>query len=384
MAQESETELVDTEHYHTGGGPVASGRVRTPRQRRLCVIVPCYNEEDVIELFYRELAAALEALTDIEYAVLFVDDGSTDATINRLNAVAAGDPHVCVCSLSRNFGHQIALSAGLDYARGDAVIFLDADLQHPPRLMPELVDRWRKGAEVVLTVREEVAGANWFKRFSSNAFYYVFNTLADVQLVRGAADFCLLSRPVYRALRNMPERHRFLRGMIAWAGYKRAVVPYKCPPRAAGKSKYTLGRMIGLAAEAIFSFTARPLYLAMQLGALSMLAGLAYFGFIVFGYLCGRDFVPGWSSLISSVLLFNGLQLLAVGLVGSYIARIFEQVQGRPMYLVRQSPRQFFGRSRRQVSEGPHHPIKKEIHSDPAIKQRGVLSFYDADARRAA
>jgi dolichol-phosphate mannosyltransferase len=376
---------VITERHDASEGFATPAQSRAKKPQRVCVISPCYNEEEVVELFHRELRSAMESLTDVEYAILFVDDGSTDGTIARLNAIAAGDPHVRVCSLSRNFGHQIALSAGLDHARGDAVIFLDSDLQHPPRLIPELIDVWRKGAEVVLTVREETADSGWFKRFSSKAFYYLFNQMADVKLVCGAADFCLLSRQVYRALRGMPERHRFLRGMIAWAGYPRSVVSYKSPPRAAGKSKYTLVRMLKLAAEAVFSFTARPIYLAIQLGALSVLAGFLYLAFILFGNLFyPLGFVPGWSSVISLILLLGGFQLLTTGLVGSYIARIFEQVKNRPMYLLKQSPRRFFARSRRQTTRPPYYLIKKELAPDPSTEKRGEFPTYDADARKTA
>lgn len=352
------------------------------KRKRLCVISPCFNEEEVVDLFHRELKAALDSMPDLDYVILLVDDGSTDATLERLNAIAAKDRHVRVCSLSRNFGHQIALSAGLDHANGDAVILMDSDLQHPPRMIPELVARWQRGDDVVLTVRQETADATWFKRFTSNAFYWSFNKLADVQLVYGAADFCLLSRRVYRALREMPERHRFLRGLVAWAGYPRSILPYLCPARAAGKSKYTLPRMLKLAAEALFSFTARPIYLAMQLGILSVLAGFAYLAYIIIGYFYWHDFVPGWSSAVSSTLLLGGFQLLVMGLVGSYVARIFEQVKGRPLYLLKQTPQRCFGRTKRRIGKGPHYLLRRKTAARGP--QGADHPFLGQDVRRTA
>jgi len=358
-------------------GRVSHGRTilgRCPSRRpRLCIVAPCYNEEDVIELFYRELKSVLDSMTDVEHLILFVDDGSTDDTCARLNAIAADDPRVRVCSLSRNFGHQIALSAGLDHARGDAVILLDSDLQHPPQMIPALVDRWRQGDDVVLTVRRHTADASWFKRVSSNAFYWLFNKMADVQLVYGAADFCLLSRRVYRALRRMPERHRFLRGMVAWVGFPRSAVPYTSPPRPAGRSKYTLARMLRLAAQAILSFTPRPIFLAMQAGALATLAGLAYLGFILLGHFRWGSFVPGWSSVICTILIFGGLQLLATGLIGGYVACIFEQVKGRPVYLLKQPPRRATRMPRREIPKRPHYLIKKELDLVSPTRIQGVF-----------
>lgn len=373
-----------TENRDANHNSAPSALSSTGKRKRLCVISPCYNEEEVVDLFHRELKATLDSLPDLDYVILLVDDGSTDATLQRLNAIAAQDPHVRVCSLSRNFGHQIALSAGLDHASGDAVILMDSDLQHPPRMIPELVARWQRGDDVVLTVRQETADATWFKRFTSNAFYWSFNKLADVQLVYGAADFCLLSRRVYRALREMPERHRFLRGLVAWAGYPKSILPYTSPARAAGKSKYTLPRMLKLAAEALFSFTARPIYLAMQLGILSVLAGFAYLAYIILGYFCWHSFVPGWSSVISSTLLLGGFQLLVMGLVGSYIARIFEQVKGRPLYLLKQSPQRCFARSRRRLRKRPHYLIRQKPVAGSSGPHQDAFPGYEDDARRIA
>jgi polyisoprenyl-phosphate glycosyltransferase len=305
---------------------------------RLWIISPCFNEEEVITLFHKEVKAVLSSLENVHHTMLFVDDGSVDGTLPALNEIAARDPQTLVISLSRNFGHQVALTAGLDWADGDAVIMMDVDLQHPPALIPRMVKLWRDGYDVVSTLRAETADATFFKRFTSGLFYRVFNVLSDVRLVPGAADFCLLSRRAQDALKAMPERHRLLRGMIAWIGFNRTFVTYDAATRVAGRSKYGLARMFKLAVDSVLSFSAEPVRAATRVGLVMVMAAGFYFIYILFAALVLGSTVRGWSSLITLVIGLGGTQLVFIGLIGEYIARIYEESKGRPRYLVKQYP----------------------------------------------
>jgi polyisoprenyl-phosphate glycosyltransferase len=307
-------------------------------KKMLSVVCPCYNEEEVIGLFYTELKRVLEGLPDINHEIVLVDDGSRDKTLERLNELAGRDAAVKVVSFSRNFGHQMALTAGMDYARGDAVLMMDSDLQHPPALIPQMVEKWQAGADIVSCVRKDTADATLFKKVSSTGFYYVFNAMSDTKLPVGAADFCLMDRRVCLQLCQMPERHRFLRGMVAWVGFRREFIEYVASERAAGKSKYSLTKMLRFSAEALFSFTSEPLKMATRLGVVITILGLGYLAYIVLRAYLWHDTVQGWPSLISVVLILGGFQLTFTGLIGEYIARIFEEVKGRPPYVVKQAP----------------------------------------------
>jgi dolichol-phosphate mannosyltransferase len=309
------------------------------KRKLLSVVTPCFNESEAVSLFYKEVVRALETLKELDYEILFVDDGSTDDTLAQLNVIAGANTRVRVCSLSRNFGHQIALTAGLDFALGDAVVLMDSDLQHPPESIPELVARWREGFEIVSAVRKNSQGASWFKDISSNGFYLIFNWLSPTRVPKGAADFCLLSRRVCDTLKGMPERHRLLRGMVSWTGYKRAMVPYECAERVAGQSKYSMSKMVGLALDAVFSFSAKPLQLAFRLGIVMAVLGFIYLIWTVVPGLLAGTLVPGYASLIGVVITLGGCQLAFIGLIGEYLARVFEEVKGRPTYLVKQAPR---------------------------------------------
>lgn len=304
----------------------------------LTVVVPCYNESDVVALFYRELKPVLDSLPNLDHEIILVDDGSTDDTLPILNDLAGEDPAVRVCSLSRNFGHQIALTAGLDFAEGDAVVMIDADLQHPPETIAELVGKWREGYDVVSAVRTNTQGASWLKDFNSKSFQWILNFLSTTRIPQGAADFNLMSRRVYSSIRQMPERHRFLRGLVSWAGFSHALVPYECGKRAAGRSKYTLAKMVSLALDAVFSFSSQPLRLALRLGLVMALLGFVYLFWTVANGLIRGGLVPGYASLIGVTITLGGCQLIFIGLIGHYLARVFEEVKGRPMYLLKQAP----------------------------------------------
>jgi dolichol-phosphate mannosyltransferase len=303
----------------------------------VAIIVPCYNEAEVIDRFYAELVHALDSAA-LLWSVCFVDDGSTDATLDILNGLARSDPRVRVYALSRNFGHQVALSAGLDVTLGSAVIMMDVDLQHPPSVIPSMIARWREGFDVVSAVREDTAGAGWFKRASARAFYRLINRLGETPIVPGAADFCLLSVRAHAALCAMPERHRFLRGMVSWIGFDRAYVPFQAPRRSGGRSKYTPLKMVGLGLDALFSFSAAPMRVATRLGLTLVVPGALYFAYILARYVVMDDFVRGWGSLIGMLMVIGGVQLIFIGMVGEYLARIFEESKRRPLYLFKQVP----------------------------------------------
>jgi dolichol-phosphate mannosyltransferase len=333
----------------------------------LCVVCPFYNEAEVARAFYECLKGELQKLPSLRHRLLFVDDGSSDETLDELNRIAAADPAVEVYSLSRNFGHQVALTAGLDAARGDAVVMMDSDLQHPPALIPELVEQWRRGADVVSAVRRRTADETWLKRLTSRGFYKFLNFLSDTPIPEGAADFCLLSRRAHRALRAMPERHRFLRGMVSWMGFERVFVEYDAPARAAGRSKYNLRRMLKLASNAVFSFSAAPLQTTSRVGLLAMSTGLLYLAYIVGRFLLYHDLVPGWSSVVCSIVILGGLQLIFIGLIGEYLARIFEEVKGRPLYLFKQRPRRRRPRPAAETA-APRRESPLEVRFGPAVR----------------
>jgi dolichol-phosphate mannosyltransferase len=315
------------------GAPVEAGRPL------ISIVSPCFNEVLVVGLFHRALSAVLTEIGDCDFEIVFVDDGSTDDTLSALNGIAAEDPRVRVCSLSRNFGHQIALTAGLDHAAGDAVVMTDCDLQHPPSLVPRMIERWREGYDIVSALRERTAGVSLFKRASSRAFYLLINAVGAADLPNGAADFCLVSRRVADALRSMPERHRFLRGMIAWTGFRRAFLPYRAAARAAGETKYTLVKMVTMGLDAIVSFSTAPLRLATRVGVLIVLGGFAYLAWnLVYAFLAGWR-APGWASVLGVVMILGGAQIMFTGLIGQYLARVFEEAKGRPLYLLKQAPK---------------------------------------------
>jgi dolichol-phosphate mannosyltransferase len=303
-----------------------------PRELSLMsVVAPVYNEADLIDEFYARTCAALSG---VPFELVLVDDGSTDGTPLRLEQLAAADPRVRVVFLSRNFGHQTALTAGLDHARGDAVVMLDADLQDPPELITTMLDHWRAGCDVIYAVREHRQGESRFKLSTARWFYKLFDKLAQVELQSNSGDFRLLDRRPLDALLSMRERNRFLRGMTVWVGYTQAAVPYRRDPRYAGETKYTVSKMLRFSLDAISSFSHRPLQLATLLGfAISTLAFVAIPVVIVLRIL--GSYLPGFSALTIVVLLLGGIELIAIGIIGEYVGRIYDEVKGRPLYLVR-------------------------------------------------
>jgi polyisoprenyl-phosphate glycosyltransferase len=303
---------------------------------KVSVVIPLLNEEQNLVVLYRALVPVLEA-TGSEFELIFVDDGSTDQSAARISALHANDPRVKLVSLSRNFGHQHALTAGMDYARGDALIMMDADMQHPPSLVPELLSRWREGYEIVYTVRRDTRGAGPFKRATAAVFYRLFRALTGLDLAANTADFRLLDRKVVEAFRHIRERTRFLRGLTGWAGYRCFAVDYEAPARHGGKTKYDASRMAQFAINGLVSFSAAPLYAAIYVGLLLALVGFFYLLYVFYARFVSGNVVPGWTSVIVLVSFIGGIQLILMGFIGVYVGKIYEESKQRPLYLVREA-----------------------------------------------
>ncbi len=298
----------------------------------LSVVAPVFNEEGAVVELHRRLSAALAPLG--EHEIVIVDDGSNDGTWERLRALAVGDPHLRLVKLSRNFGHQIALTAGLDAARGEAIVCIDGDLQDPPEVIPELVAKWREGYDVVYAVRERRAGETRFKLATASLFYKGINHMSSIEIPKNAGDFRLLSRRALDALSGMPERARFLRGMTSWIGYRQIGVPYARDARFAGSTKYPLRSMLRFASDAVTSFSTTPIRVVTALGFVSVLLCLAALVWTLYLRVFTDETIQGWTSVVVVVLFLGGVQLLSLGIIGQYVGRIFEEVKQRPLYIV--------------------------------------------------
>lgn len=299
----------------------------------LSIIVPCYNEQAVIETTHARLVAVMAA-TGLAYEIIYVDDGSSDATIERLRAICVQTPNARLIKLSRNFGHQIAVTAGLEYADGDAVVLIDADLQDPPEVIPQMVAKWREGYEVVYGVRSSREGESAFKLWTARTFYRLINALSEVPLPLDSGDFRLIDRKVVLALRRMRERYRLLRAMTSWVGFRQAALPYERHKRFAGYSKYPLRKMIALALDGILSFSVVPLRIVTLVGLSMSLLSAAGIAYALIGRLFGDNWVPGWTLLFISSLFFGGIQFIFLGIIGEYVGRIYGEVKQRPLFLV--------------------------------------------------
>lgn len=312
------------------------------------IVCPFYNEGAGIDLFAAAIAKMSAENNDVDFEVVCVDDGSTDDTLVRLKDQCGQNARWSVVELSRNFGKEAALSAGLAAARGDAVIPMDADLQDPPEVISQLIAAWRLGAEVVLAKRSDRSADSYIKRMTAAAFYRVHNRLSDLQLPENVGDFRLMDRAVVTALGNLPERQRFMKGLFAWVGFKTVTVNYTRQLRAAGKSKFSGWRLWNLALEGITSFSTAPLRVWMYVGLAGALVTLSYGVFIVLHTLISGVDVPGYASLLVSILFFGSLQLIGLGVLGEYIGRIYLEVKQRPNYVVR--------RVHCQADDLNHHP----------------------------
>jgi dolichol-phosphate mannosyltransferase len=299
----------------------------------LSVVVPCYNEEDVIRQTHGRLSEVLKR-TGLAYEIIYVNDGSRDRTLEILRTLQAGDERIRVISFSRNFGHQLAVTAGIDSTAGDAVVLIDADLQDPPEVIPEMLDKWREGYQVVYGMRQSRAGESQFKLVTSKLFYDLINRISDVEIPRETGDFRLMDRRAVEVLKKMPERDRFLRGMVSWVGFKQIALPYSRHERAAGYTKYPLRKMILFATDGIVSFSLLPLRMSILVGFLAV--GISVLG-IVYAFvvrLFTGVWVTGWSSLFIGILFMGGMTLSCLGIIGEYVGRIYREVKRRPLYVV--------------------------------------------------
>jgi len=300
------------------------------------IVVPCFNEMDVLATTNRRLVFVLERIP-LKFEIIYVDDGSTDETSEVLRELQALDPRIRVLRFSRNFGHQMAITAGLDHASGDAVVITDADLQDPPEVIAEFIELWRKGFDIVYGVRTEREGETAFKLWTAKLFYRSISRLSDTTIPLDTGDFRLMDRRVVDALLAMPERDRFVRGMVSWLGFSQAAVPYRRSARAAGKTKFSLFRMMRFAADGIFSFSVVPLRVATWVGfaasAIAILGILVTVGERLLGL---PGLVRGWASILVAILFIGGVQLVCLGIMGEYVGRIYGESKRRPLYVLRE------------------------------------------------
>ena len=303
-------------------------------QKLISIAVPVYNEQDNIDVLHQEIVRYMEPLP-YRFELIFVDDGSKDATPLVLDRLTQQDARVRALILARNYGFQIALTCGMENADGAAVITMDGDLQHPPSLLPELIRRWEAGAEIVQTIRKDTEGASLLKKLTSRFFYKMINVISKIHITEGGSDFRLLDRKVVLSFRRFGERAKFIRGIISSIGYRQEFVEFVAPPRLAGVSKFSLGKMLHFALDGITAYSKLPLRIAFYMGLLLGLGSFFLLGHVLFIKFFTEEAVPGWATTSASVFLLGGLQLVGLGIVGEYVGRIFEEVKGRPLYLVR-------------------------------------------------
>jgi polyisoprenyl-phosphate glycosyltransferase len=306
------------------------------RSALVSIVVPCYNEEPIVKATHHRLTSTLDSVPDTEFEFIFVDDGSRDRTATLLRGLQAADPRMRVIMLSRNFGHQMATTAGIEHATGDAVVLIDADLQDPPELVAEMLTRWRAGADVVYGARSEREGETAFKVWTAKVFYRSINRISNVAIPLDTGDFRLMDRRVVDALLEMPEHDRFIRGMVAWLGFRQEPVHYKRAARIGGETKYPLRKMIRFALDGVLSFSLAPLRLAIWLGFLTAALAMLAIVYALLVRLFTSVWAPGWTFLLIAISSIGGIQLLCMGIVGEYVGRIFGEVKRRPLYVVRE------------------------------------------------
>ena len=303
-------------------------------QTTVDLVIPVFNEAGVVEQTHARICAVIDALP-YDFTIYYVDDGSDDGTPDSLNSL--NDTRVKVLELSRNFGHQAALTAGMDATGGDIVITMDGDGQHPPEMIPQMIDLIKGGYDVVQTQRVDEAQPASFKKWTSGLFYRLINAISGTRVLPGAADFRALSRQAVDALKAMPEYHRFLRGMVSWIGFSTVILPYQPAERISGISKYSFSKMFRLAMDAIFSFSLMPLYIGLSMGGLLLFLALAEMIYVLSFWVTGRtsNLAPGWSSLMFVILIVGGILMVLLGFIGVYVGYIFQEVKHRPVYLVK-------------------------------------------------
>ncbi|HSF81559.1 MAG TPA: glycosyltransferase family 2 protein [Anaerolineales bacterium] len=304
---------------------------------KISIVAPVFNEFESLQEFYRRVRESLET-TEESWELILVDDGSTDGSGAMLSELAERDNHVRPVIFARNFGHQLAVTAGLDYARGSAVIIMDADLQDPPEVIPEMLEKWKEGYEVVFAIREEREGESWFKLATASLFYRLIYRITDVDIPMDTGDFRLLDRKVVDVLSKMRERHRFLRGMSVWVGFNQTGVKYRRAARFAGATKYPFRKMFKFAWDAVTSFSYLPLQIAMYLGFISAGVSILAIPVVAIMRLAGSQAFFGQATTLIAVLFLGGVQLISLGILGEYIGRLYDEAKGRPLYIVREAP----------------------------------------------
>jgi glycosyltransferase involved in cell wall biosynthesis len=309
--------------------------MKIKQHSKLSIIIPCFNEEEVIGETVRQILSFADSLSALDVEIIFVDDGSKDETLGLLEVAASVDPRIKIISFSRNFGHQIAVTAGVNAAIGDAVVLIDADLQDPPAVIHQMLSKWQEGFDVVYGVRTERMGESSFKLASAKLFYRLLNKLSSVAIPLDTGDFRLMDRRVVNILASMPEQDRFVRGMVAWVGFKQCALPYKRVERFAGISKYPLRKMLRFALDGILSFSTKPLQVAVGFGFVCAAFSVCGILYALFLRLFTNIWVEGWTALMIAILFIGGVQLICLGILGEYIGRIYNETKRRPLYIVK-------------------------------------------------
>ena len=305
--------------------------------RTVCsILIPMYNEEEVIEETYHRLKKVMDQIGE-SYELVFVNDGSRDRSAQIISDLAKTDENIRLIDFSRNFGHQIAVTAGLDYVQGEAIVIIDADLQDPPEVIPQMLEKWREGYDVVYGKRLKRQGETAFKKITAHVYYRVLGALTDGNIPTDTGDFRLIDRKVCEAIKKLPEKNRFLRGMVNWVGFNQIPVEYVRDERWAGETKYPFKKMLKFAADGIFSFTYKPLKLATYIGLFLSVVGFLYLLVVLFQKLFTDTALTGWASIMAVTLVFHGITLVILGIIGEYIGRIYEEVKSRPLYIVKET-----------------------------------------------
>ncbi|WP_087686210.1 glycosyltransferase family 2 protein [Pandoraea sp. PE-S2R-1] len=356
----------------------------TTRAPLVSLVVPCHNEAPALDAFFRAVVPILDSVAGVHFEIVCVNDGSTDDTLNTLLALRRRDARIRVVDFTRNFGKEAALSAGIDEAVGDAVIPIDADLQDPPALIPVMIERWRNGAEVVLAKRTNRASDSFAKRVAAGLYYRVHNRLSEVKLPENVGDFRLIDRRVVTALKQLPERRRFMKGLFAWVGFQTEIVEYVREPRSAGESKFSGWRLWNFALEGITSFSTVPLRCWTYIGVSLAFVSFAYGCFIALRTIIHGIDVPGYASLLVGILFLGGIQLVGIGVIGEYVGRIYYESKGRPLYLVRRRyqtsgkvshlPARVGGRAQRHLHESLALTRRDTSRADAAKTSRAARS----------
>ena len=303
--------------------------------KKISVVVPMYYEEEVAKECYTRLKNVLEKIENYNYEIIFINDGSKDKTLEILKEIAKENKNVKIISFSRNFGHQCAVTAGLRYVTGDAIVIIDADLQDPPELIPEMIKLWEEGNEVIYGKRKSREGESRFKLLTASMFYKTLNALSDVEIPKDTGDFRLVDRKVVEVINSLPEHNKFLRGLFSWVGFKQKAYEYERKERYAGKTKYPLKKMLKLAQDGIFSFSIKPLKIVGAMGILSVIISIILFVYAVLSYAFDwNNLVPGWTSLMVTMTFIGGMILISLWMIGEYIGRIYDETKRRPEYII--------------------------------------------------